>query len=692
MNNKFLIIVSATIVETFGLLFFLLYGMQQIQTMKNFQYMQARMQGHLAECVNYVNNVNNYNVVTSEVSDKWEETVKALSDDIEFLTNSKDLDSLPYEFLEALDYIPDLWRAIKYSLKYISESFEELQAIPVTGYENFYLSTMGIANAKPHLQDSENYEKIYDIWTTISEQTSSFRVSANDMAISNEEAINTLSELCIRKEKNFAVTAMLIALIASVIVVILVLAITGRIVKRIQKVRDITACLMEKDFTVEVHPNGSNEMVDLMKNMNRMVSELNTFLLVVKETAAKAISSGYQISNSADSTASATTEIDANIESITKEFDQISVSVEKSVTIIADMNRQVDNLVHYNSRQSSAVADMNKTVLSVAETLGEITQMAEARARDAQEMHQLVADGDQKIKITAQMLDEIKKQLNEISGVVKIINDIASQTNLLSMNAAIESAHAGEAGKGFSVVAGEIRNLAESTTANAKKIRESVNMIVDTVGNANIASVQASEAFGKVRINADQVIDSMQEISHGIIHVDDQMKSIREKTEETAVAADEISSFCEKLADKQRNVSEEVSSIDSLFSEAQRGIHEIKNGTSDIVSRVSEVNENSKDSYKNMTELETVLAEFKTKTLEETEELNVEEGSFESSEEQVKSEDRLENKPEAFRAEPLESDMFISSTSDELDQKNGDAKENVEEIEELSFEDIEEFD
>mgnify|MGYP004451395583 FL=1 len=99
MNNKFLIIVSATIVETFGLLFFLLYGMQQIQTMKNFQYMQARMQGHLAECVNYVNNVNNYNVVTSEVSDKWEETVKALSDDIEFLTNSKDLDSLPYEFL-----------------------------------------------------------------------------------------------------------------------------------------------------------------------------------------------------------------------------------------------------------------------------------------------------------------------------------------------------------------------------------------------------------------------------------------------------------------------------------------------------------------------------------------------------------------------------------------------------------------
>lgn len=669
MNNKFLIIIGATIVETFGILFFLLYGMQNIQTMKNFQYMEARMQGHLIDTVNFVNNINNYGVVTASVYDEWEASTGLLKDDIDFLTKSKDRESLPPEFDEALDYIPDLWRSIKLSLGYIGDHFKDLQELEITDNENFYLKQMGISNAKPFLAESPNFTEIYEIWRSVSELITNFRTNALDMAEMNEESITQLSTLCIQKENQFAVTAILIAVAASIILVVFVLIITGGITKRIRIVRDFSGKLKEKDFTANIKPNGSSEMKDLMNNMNGMAGELNDFLLVVKGTAAKAIESGYRINESADSTAAATTQIDANIESITREFDQISESVAKSVDIIADMNRQVDNLVHYNNRQTQSVDDMNKTVLAVADTLTGITRMAEDRSRDAQEMHNLVADGDEKIKITAKMLDEIKNQLNEISGVVRIINDIASQTNLLSMNAAIEAAHAGDSGAGFSVVAGEIRSLAESTTANAKKIKESVGKIVDTVVNANDASVQASEAFGKVRENADQVINSMQEISNGIVHIDDQMNTIRSKTEETAVAAGEISSFCEKLADKQKNVSDEVSTMDGLFAQAQEGIHEIKKGTSDIVLRVTEVSDNSKDSYRNMTDLENILEEFKTKEQEEVSEEAGEanEAASEDAETAMVYEDETVRTDRSDEKEEIASeDMFVTENLEEI--------------------------
>lgn len=570
------------------------------------------MQVHLSETVNYVNNVNNYSVNIATVYDDWVGQVKLLEADIQYLTDEEVLNKLPYEFTETTEYIGNLWRPVKYALGNIGKVFQDLQDVQISDTENFYLSRFGIQNAKPFIQDSDNYETIADYWNEISDLTTNFRTAATQMTTRNEKAVVDLDNLTLKKERDFAVMAIIIGVIVSILLVIFVRILTGRITKRIMNVRDISGSLKKKDFTVDINPNGSSEMKDLMINMNQMIEELNAFLDTVKKTATKAKMSGASITDSANSTAAATTQIDANIESIRKEFDQISLSVEKSVSIISEMDRQVDNLVHYNERQTKSMDDAKQTVIEVAQTLKNISEMASSRSRDAKEMNTLVEDGDEKIKFSAKKLEEIKNQLKEIGGIVKIINEIASQTNLLSMNAAIESAHAGEAGKGFSVVAAEIRSLAENTGVNAKKIKEAINEIVDTVSDANVAGAQASEAFGKVRVNADHVVQSMEEISGDISKIDMQMQSIKEKTEETAQAANEISGYSAQLAEKQKNVIQEVESMNNRFTQAQNGIREIKNGTADIVNRVTEVSANSSDSYKNMEELESILSEFKT--------------------------------------------------------------------------------
>ncbi|MCF0241211.1 MAG: hypothetical protein HUK25_01150 [Treponema sp.] len=613
LKTQFSLIVLATVILVFVLTLSTQVWSKRNMRIKNYQYQQMTVQRDLADLVNFINQVNYHHTLAQNVYRDYNERFDAVENSMKILTTDEIVRSFPKEFNETLSQIGNLWaiNRLRYEkLKPYMEAIEK-EEMPLVVYTQIQKS--GIRDTYRRMPDNEIVQRLYAQVELIDAEFSGILVGSTTMEKLVYQASYEFEDILKAADTRYRCYAIIIAVIISALLGTSITMITFNISRHIVSVRNMSKGLAKKDFTLNIKPQGSGEMQDLMLNMNNMVSELNAFLLVVKKTASRAISSGYQINDSANSTAAATTEIDANIESITKEFDLISASVEKSVSIIGEMNKQVDKLVQNNSLQTKSVEDANRTVIDVAETLEHITQMTEDRARDAQEMHELVADGDQKIKITAQKLDEIKKQLKQISGVVKIINDIASQTNLLSMNAAIEAAHAGEAGMGFSVVAAEIRGLAESTTENAKKIRESVGNIVETVNGANEASIKASEAFGKVRVNADQVIDSMQEISGEIAQVDNQMQSIKSKTEETAVAADEISSFCEQLAGKQRTVSEEVTSMNDLFAQAKGGIHEIKRGTSDIVQRITEVSENSKDSYKNMTDLENVLEEFKTK-------------------------------------------------------------------------------
>ena len=401
-----------------------------------------------------------------------------------------------------------------------------------------------------------------------------------------------------------------VSLASSAFFIVLICKVLGKI----SILQDVTEDLANKDFTVDLEPAGSVEINNLMTNLNQMIDQLNDFFVIVKTTTSKAISSGYSINDSANSTAAATAEIDSNIEKINQQFDTITQIVKDTVAVITEMNIHVDTLVQNNNDQTVAIEDSNNAVNEVVNTLEFINEMANSRSKGAEEMYDLVADGDEKISSTTGILAQITSQLEEIKQVVTIIKSVAEQTNWLSINAAIESAHAGEAGKGFAVVAEEIRTLAEETADNAKRIAKAIGAIVSSVNEANITSSEASVAFSKVSAHSKVVIQSFKDITNGIGKIDSQMHQIKQKSGVTASAADKINSYCSDLANRQKDISDQVDSMNDQFVQAMLAIRQIKQGTENIVERMKVVSSSSKESYKNMTELENVLEGFKTKS------------------------------------------------------------------------------
>lgn len=694
LSHKFSIIVLLTILEIFILTFMSLNGSKKMQEMKNLQYVQASTETQLSELINYLNKLDFWAFTAQNAYRDWEEKASELNDNFEALGNSKVLKEFSPEFRENIDALMNLWYLFKARFTEIEGFLKEIESFKFPmGYTTSF-DTDGIRATAEKYPEEEDLQAILSDVEFIHEQMPAILKAENTLKkLNNTCGYDIVAQIEVEEGK-FQLTLIITAILSSLILALTIAFVTGNISKRIVKVRDMTKTLADKDFTVSIKPNGSSEMTSLMENINNMVEEINKFFIIVKTTASKAISSGYSITDSANSTAAATNGIDTSIENITQEFEKISSAVSKAIMTISEMNNHIDTLVTHNSSQVVAIEDSNKSFDEAANTLQYINSMATERCRSAEEMHDFVADGDEKITSTANMLGLITQQLGEIHDVVTIINNVANQTNLLSMNAAIESAHAGEAGRGFSVVAEEIRKLAEETAKNAKKIKTVVNNIVSSVSEANKASADASNAFAKVSLHADQVINSLKEITERINNIGSQMDNIRTKNDETAVAAEKISAFCGELAEKQQSVSADVDYMNNLFLETRKDINQIKKDTGDIVTRIRVVSDTSKESYKNMTDLENILEQFKTNS--EVEEA-VSQADAENTITTIISPE-LESSAELFASseENKSLDMTEVSGFEDLLGEVGLAEandENVSEVEEISFDpdDVEEF-
>jgi methyl-accepting chemotaxis protein/methyl-accepting chemotaxis protein-1 (serine sensor receptor) len=220
---------------------------------------------------------------------------------------------------------------------------------------------------------------------------------------------------------------------------------------------------------------------------------------------------------------------------------------------------------------SEQAASLEETSASSQEMSSMTTRNAQNSQQSAELMtavDQRIGDANQKLNQMVGSMKDIKTSSEKISKIIKVIDEIAFQTNILALNAAVEAARAGEAGMGFAVVADEVRNLAQRSAQAAKDTSQLIEESISCSQQGQTSLTQVAEAIHgitesaiKVRVLVDEVKLSSQEQAHGVEQISKAMSQMEQVTQKAASGAEESAAAGEELnaqAETMRNVVNEI--------------------------------------------------------------------------------------------------------------------------------------
>ncbi len=294
------------------------------------------------------------------------------------------------------------------------------------------------------------------------------------------------------------------------------------------------------DLTVRVEGQYKGDHQVLKNSINGLGESLGKLINDVNEAVQATASAANQISSS-------TEEMAAGAQEQSSQATEVAGAVEEMSKTIYESSKNT-SLAAEASKKAGKVAKQGGLV--VEETIQGMNKIAEVVRRSA---------------LTVQ---ELGKSSNQIGEIIQVIDDIADQTNLLALNAAIEAARAGEQGRGFAVVADEVRKLAERTTKATKEIATMIKQIQKDTSGAVESMNEGTEEVSSGKLLAEKAGESLKEIITGADHVVDIITQVAAASEEQSSAAEQIS--------------KNIESISSVTQQSSSGIQQIAHASEDL--------------------------------------------------------------------------------------------------------------
>jgi methyl-accepting chemotaxis protein len=336
--------------------------------------------------------------------------------------------------------------------------------------------------------------------------------------------------------------------------------------KVIEEASDILEKTANGFFVYKVNSKASNPHVEDLKNkLNSMILSTKETLDKINETLRYYAESKYDFKINDEG-------IYGNLGSLTAGIKLVGNNTSEILAMIMNtgdaLNENTKTLSNASANLSTSSNQQAASLEETAAALEQITSTIQANTQATTKMSQLAQsvttsakNGQELANQTARSMDDINKEVSSINEAIEVIDQIAFQTNILSLNAAVEAATAGEAGRGFAVVAQEVRNLASRSAEAAKEIKNIVELASKKAKTGKDISDNMISGYQELNENISHTINTINDVAkaskeqeRGIIQINDAINTLDQATQKNAQVADQISVMASNIANMSNSL------------------------------------------------------------------------------------------------------------------------------------------
>ena len=386
-----------------------------------------------------------------------------------------------------------------------------------------------------------------------------------------------------------------------------------------------------------------NEMIIRLQesgqSFNLTIENLRNMIGQVAENAVNLGNAASQMASAAGQSGQITNQISNTIQQVAMGITQQTESIGRTASSVEQMSRAIEGVARGAQDQSIAVVKASNITSQITSAIQQVALNAQTSAQGAAQAAENARSGARtvqetisgmqsikaKVDLSAAKVQEMGRRSDQIGAIVETIGDIASQTNLLALNAAIEAARAGEHGKGFAVVADEVRKLAERSSTATKEIGNLIKNIQQTVAEAVSAmnegakevengvarASQSDKALTSILSAAETVNQQVVEIARAAQNISASSNGLVSSMDSVAAVVEENTAATEEMTASSSEVTQAVEAIASVSEENSAAVEEVSASTEEMSARAEEVNNSAQSLSEMARALQQVVGQFK---------------------------------------------------------------------------------